>query len=196
MYSVDNVKELLRTRLSEKRYIHSLNVADECRHLAQIYDSDEEKAYFAGLVHDICKELPVDQLKQKAVDSNLAISKAELETKALWHAIAGAGFVKNDMKINDIDIINAVRFHTVARAGMTKLEEIVYIGDLISADRTYKDVKRFRKLAYQELDKTMLEAVVFSIQSVIEKRGLIPEYTIQAYNQYLYVESKHNQERK
>jgi len=69
--------------LSEKRYIHSLNVADECRHLAQIYDSDEEKAYFAGLVHDICKELPVDQLKQKAVDSNLAISKAELETKAL-----------------------------------------------------------------------------------------------------------------
>ncbi len=196
MYSVDNVKEILRTRLSEKRYIHSLNVADECRHLAQIYDSDEEKAYFAGLVHDICKELPVDQLKQKAVDSNLAISKAELETKALWHAIAGAGFVKNDMKINDIDIINAVRFHTVARAGMTKLEEIVYIGDLISADRTYKDVKRFRKLAYQELDKTMLEAVVFSIQSVIEKRGLIPEYTIQAYNQYLYVESKHNQERK
>jgi len=196
LYSVDNVKEILRTRLSEKRYIHSLNVADECRHLAQIYDSDEEKAYFAGLVHDICKELPVDQLKQKAVDSNLAISKAELETKALWHAIAGAGFVKNDMKINDIDIINAVRFHTVARAGMTKLEEIVYIGDLISADRTYKDVKRFRKLAYQELDKTMLEAVVFSIQSVIEKRGLIPEYTIQAYNQYLYVESKHNQERK
>jgi len=196
LYSVDNVKEILRTRLSEKRYIHSLNVADECRHLAQIYDSDEEKAYFAGLVHDICKELPVDQLKQKAVDSNLAISKAELETKALWHAIAGAGFVKNDMKINDIDIINAVRFHTVARAGMTKLEEIVYIGDLISADRTYKDVKRFRKLAYQELDKTMLEAVVFSIQSVIEKRGLIPEYTIHAYNQYLYVESKHNQERK
>ena len=196
MYSVDNVKELLRARLSEKRYIHSLNVADECRHLAQRYDSDEEKAYFAGLVHDICKELPADVLKQKAVDSNLAISKAELETKALWHAIAGAGFLKDDMKINDIDIINAVRFHTVARAGMTKLEEIVYIGDLISADRTYKDEKKFRKLAYQELDKTMLEAVIFSIQSVIQKRGLIPEYTIEAYNQYLYVESKHNQERK
>jgi len=196
LYSVDNAKELLRARLSEKRYIHSLNVADECRHLAQRYDSDEEKAYFAGLVHDICKELPADELKNKAVDSNLAISRAELETKALWHAIAGAGFVKDDMKINDMDIINAVRFHTVARAGMTKLEEIVYIGDLISADRTYKDVKKFRKLAYQSLDKTMLEAVIFSMQSVIEKRGLIPEYTIEAYNQYLYVESKHNQERK
>ncbi len=188
MYEVDEIKTLLKERLSEKRYIHSLNVADECRKLAEAYDEDPDRAYFAGLVHDICKELPAEEMKRTAVDSDLSMTKAELETKALWHAVAGAGYVRDVMKINDEDIINAVRFHTVGRAGMTRLEEIVYMGDLISADRTYKDVKKFRKLAYHDLNRAMLEALIFSIESVIDKKGLIPEYTIQAYNQYNFID--------
>ena len=79
---------------------------------------------------------------------------------------------------------------------MTLLEQIVYIGDLISADRNYKDVKKFRKLAYQDMDKVMLEALIFSIESVTGKRGLIPDYTLQAYNQYVNSEMKRIQERK
>ncbi len=196
MYDIEQTKMLLKQRLSEKRYTHCINVANECIELAKKYGADEEKAYFAGLVHDICKEIPSDELRQKAIESNLAMTMAETRTKALWHAVAGAGYVRDELKVNDIDIINAVRFHTVGRAGMSRLEEIVYIGDLISADRNYKDVKRIRKLAYQDLDSVMLEALVFSIESVIEKKGFIPEYTLQAYNQYVYINGKHNQERK
>ena len=181
---------LLRGRLSEKRFIHSLNVADECRKLAQKYGEDEEKAYFAGLVHDICKEIPAQQMKEDALNSGLALSFAEQNTKALWHAVAGAAYIRDVLGINDSDIINSVRFHTIARAGMSKLEEIVYIGDLISADRTYKDVKKFRKLAYQDMNEVMLEALIFSIESVTDKKGLIPDYTIQAYNQYAYLNDK------
>ena len=33
----------------------------------------------------------------------------------------------------------------------------------------------------------MLEAFAFSIESVIKKQGYIPKYTLDAYNQYLYV---------
>lgn len=192
MYDIENVKDFLKKRLSQKRYEHSLNVADECKKLAIEYNEDVDKAYFAGLVHDICKELPNEQLKQAALDSNLVMTKAEIETKALWHAVAGAGFVRDEMNISDPDIINAVRFHTIARAGMSRLEEIVYIGDLISTDRNYKDVKKMRKLAYQNLEKTMLEAIIFSIESVLDKKGMVPEYTMQAYNQYVYINNKHN----
>ena len=191
MYDIDQIKKLLRQRLSEKRYTHCLNVAQECIELAKKYGADEEKAYF-----DICKEIPADELRQQAIDSDLGMTVAEKKTKALWHAVAGAGYVRDELKINDTDIINAVRFHTVARAGMSKLEEVVYIGDLISADRNYKDVKRIRKLAYQDLDIVMLEALVFSIGSVIEKKGLIPDYTLQAYNQYVYINGIQNEERK
>ena len=47
-----------------------------------------------------------------------------------------------------------------------------------------------------DMDKVMLEALIFSIESVTEKKGLIPEYTLQAYNQYSLRESKRTQERK
>ena len=48
--------EALRERLTEKRFIHSLNVADTSKELALIYGCDPEKAYTVGLIHDCCKD--------------------------------------------------------------------------------------------------------------------------------------------
>lgn len=105
-------------------------------------------------------------------------------SRPLWHAIAGAAYIRDEFGIKDIDIINAVRFHTVGRAGMSRLEEIVYLADLVSADRDYKDVERMRKLAHTNLDEAMLEGLKFSIESVLKKGGYIPRYTLEGYNFY------------
>ena len=183
-YTLDDKKKFLKENLSQKRFHHSLNVADECKKLAQKYGEDPEKAYFAGLLHDICKELPGDEQKDMVLRSGLTVCREELDTRSLWHGIAGAYFVKEHFGVEDIDILNAIRFHTVGRAGMTRLEEIVYIGDLISADRDYKDVDKVRKIAYQSLDAAMLEGVQYSIKSVIKKGGVIPPCTVEAYNFY------------
>lgn len=51
--------EILKGRLTEQRFIHSLNVADTAKELARIYGCDEERAYTVGLVHDCCKDVPV-----------------------------------------------------------------------------------------------------------------------------------------
>ncbi|MDD6278462.1 MAG: bis(5'-nucleosyl)-tetraphosphatase (symmetrical) YqeK [Ruminococcus sp.] len=184
MYNSDEKRKLLKARLSQKRYNHSVNVAEECRKLAEKYGEDPDRAYFAGLLHDVCKELPAEEQKQMVVDSGFSVCREELETHSLWHAIAGASYIKSEYGIEDIDIINAVRFHTVGRAGMTRLEEIVYLGDLISADRAYKDVDKMRKSAYASLDAAMLEALAFSIKSVIKKGGVLPPCTVEGYNFY------------
>lgn len=184
LYDTSEKKKYLKENLSQKRYTHSLNVAEECRKLAVKYGEDPDKAYFAGLLHDICKELPDDEQKRIVLESNFSVCREELETRSLWHAIAGAYFIKTHFGVEDIDIINAVRFHTVGRAGMTRLEEIVYIGDLISADRDYKDVDRMRKISYTDINSAMLEAFSYSIKSVVKKGGLIPICTAEGYNFY------------
>jgi nicotinate-nucleotide adenylyltransferase len=184
LFDSDEKKKYLKAHLSAKRYVHSLNVAAECRKLAQKYGEDPDKAYFAGLLHDICKELPDAEQKELAVNSGFTVCREELETRSLWHAIAGAYFIKTEFGVEDIDILNAVRFHTVGRAGMSRLEEIVYLGDLISADRDYKDVDRMRKLSYSDLNGAMLEAFAFSIKSVVKKGGLVPVCTAEGYNFY------------
>jgi nicotinate-nucleotide adenylyltransferase len=188
LYNPDEKKKYLKEHLSAKRYNHSLNVAEECRKLAQKYGEDPDKAYFAGLLHDICKELPDNEQKALVEKSGFAVCREELETRSLWHAVAGAYFIKTEFGIQDIDILNSVRFHTVGRAGMSRLEEIVYLGDLISADRDYKDVDRMRKLSYSTLNGAMLEAFAFSIKSVVKKGGLVPICTAEGYNFYTRIQ--------
>ena len=183
-YDTLEMKKYLKEKLSQKRYTHSLNVAEECRKLALKYGEDPDKAYFAGLLHDICKEIPDEQQKKIVIESGFSVCREELDTKSLWHAIAGAYFIKTRFSVEDIDILNSVRFHTVGRAGMTRLEEIVYLGDLISADRDYKDVDKMRKIAYTSLNSAMLEAFEYSIKSVVKKGGLLPICTAEGYNFY------------
>ncbi len=183
-YNPEDKKKILKSKLTAKRYTHSLNVADECRKLAEKYGEDPDKAYFAGLLHDICKELPEEEQRALVAESGFTVCREEMETRSLLHGIAGAYYVKKEFGVEDIDILNSIRFHTVGRAGMSRLEEIVYIGDLVSAERDYKDVEKMRRLAYTDLDLAMLEAFAFSMKSVIKKGGVIPVCTVEGYNFY------------
>ena len=185
MYQIKDKIAFLEQNLSKKRFQHSCNVARAARQLAQRYGADVEKAYFAGLMHDVCKELPFPEQEQLMREGDFAPDPAELHSRKLWHGIAGARFLQTEMDIADEDILNAVRFHTVGRAGMSLLEEIIYIADMISEDRDYKGVGRMRRMAHEDLGVTMLEALADVIASVVKKRGMLPQYTVDAYHCYL-----------
>lgn len=190
MYHFDENRAFLKARLSKKRYTHSLNVAHEAQRLAELYGEDPEKAYFAGLMHDVCKELPAEEQEELVRASSFAVSKEELVTKPVWHGIAGAYFLQVRMGVTDPDVLNAVRYHTVGRAGMTRLEEIVYLADLISVDRTYDGVEQMRLLCLTSINAAMLEGIRFSIETTLKKGGYLPSVTVEAYNQYIFCEKQ------
>lgn len=190
MYQFDENRAFLKARLSKKRYTHSLNVAHEAQRLAELYGEDPEKAYFAGLMHDVCKELPAEEQEELVRASSFAVSKEELVTKPVWHGIAGAYFLQVRMGVTDPDVLNAVRYHTVGRAGMTRLEEIVYLADLISEDRTYDGVEQMRQLCLTSINAAMLEGIRFSIETTLKKGGYLPPVTVEAYNQYIFCEKQ------
>ena len=185
MYQVKDKIAFLEQHLSKKRFQHSCNVARAAKQLAQRYGADQEKAYFAGLLHDICKEQPFEEQRDLMLAGDFAPDEAELHSRKLWHGIAGAYFIQTEFDVTDRDILNAVRFHTVGREGMSLLEEIIYIADMISDERDYKGVVKMRKLAFEDLKEAMLTALSDAIGSVLKKEGLIPQYTIAAYNGYL-----------
>ena len=116
--------------------------------------------------------------------SSMNVTDAEIKSPPLHHGIAGAYYAETVFGFTDEDFLNAIRYHTVGRGDMSRLEEIVYLADLISAERNYKDVAKMRKVSYQSIDKAMLEALTFSVESVISKGSLIPVHTTEAYNRY------------
>ena len=184
MYQIEDRIAFLETRLSQKRFRHSCNVARASEQLAQQYGADADKAYFAGLVHDICKEIPFEEQYRLMTDGIFQPDLAELHSRKLWHGIAGAEFIRTEFDVQDMDILNAVRYHTVGRAGMSLLEEIIYIADMISEERDYKGVERMRRLAFKDLPMAMHEALSDAIASVMKKDGLLSQNTIEAYNDY------------
>ena len=52
---VNEAIEIVKEKLPEKRFNHSLRVAETAVKLADIYDGDKDKAELAGVLHDYSK---------------------------------------------------------------------------------------------------------------------------------------------
>ena len=120
MESLEQYDEYLKARLSQKRYIHSKNVLEASVMLAKKFGgTDVETARFAGLVHDICKEEPEDVQYTLMMQSSMDVCMEERKAFKVWHGIAGAELLRTKFGVTDEDVLHAVRFHTVGRAGMS-----------------------------------------------------------------------------
>ena len=182
MYDFEKYEKLIKSRLSEYRYTHSMNVAKRARELAKIYCLDEDKAYLAGILHDITKE--TDYAEQEKYMGNLGIIPTELEksNKLVYHQISGASYVKSVLGIDDEKILSAIRYHTTGHAEMTDFEMVIYLADLTSAERSYPDVESVRELADNSLTDAMLCATRFTITDLANKNKLIHPDTLYCYN--------------
>ncbi len=68
---------------------------------------------------------------------------------------------------------------------MSRLEEIVYMADLVSAERSFPGVEALREKAGRSLEAALLESFCFSVSDMTRlRRHILPE-TVRAYNRYL-----------
>lgn len=180
---IEEYKALLRSRLSEKRYLHSLAVADEAKRLAELYGADRYKAYLAGLLHDITKNS--DKSEHFSIFSayGIELTYVEESEEKLWHAISGAAYTEHFLGIGDGDIISAIRYHTTARAGMSTLETVLYLADFTSSDRDYDDVDVMRKLVDKSADEALAYALSYTVKELLGKCAPIHPDTVSAYNE-------------
>ena len=116
-------------------FSHSVNVAKEAKKLAKHYGADENKAEIAGILHDITKEMPKEQQLQIIIDSGIILDNVQLHAPKLWHGMSGSIVVRDELGIDDEDILNAIRYHTTGRAGMSLLEKVIFTADFTSEER-------------------------------------------------------------
>ena len=181
----ETYRAILREKLDEYRYVHSINVSETSAELARKYGADEKKAYEAGLLHDIMKN--ADKEETFALFEKYGVELTQLEKKSpkLWHAIAGSVYCKYELEIDDEDVISAIRYHTTGRAGMTELEKVLFPADFISADRNDNGVEEMREKAQISLDEAMTEGLRFTIDELCNALKPIHPDTIDAYNDIL-----------
>lgn len=175
--------ELLKSRLDEYRFHHSLCVADEAKRLAIKYGADPERAYLAGLLHDITKNSDSTEHLQIFSQFGIILNDIEKDAKKLWHAMSGAAFVEHVLKIDDKEIISAIRYHTTAKANMSLFEKIIFLADFTSRDRNYSDVSVIRQYVDESLDKAFIYALQYSICDLVNNKKRVHLDTLAAFNQ-------------
>lgn len=183
--SIEEYKKILEGKLTAKRYFHSLCVADEAKRLAGLYGADSEKAYLAGLLHDITKNLPEKEHLKIFEGFGIMLTDIEKNAFKLWHAISGTAYLEKVLDIKDSEILLAVRYHTTAKEDMSLLQKVLYIADFTSQDRDYDDVDVMRKLADKSLDSAMVYALKYTIKELCDKNAAIHPDTFNAYNQLM-----------
>lgn len=176
-------KEILQKRLTPKRYHHSLCVADEAVRLAQKYGGDIDKAYLAGLLHDITKNASKEEHLHIFQEFGIMLNDVEKNAEKLWHAISGAAFIEHKLGITDTDIITAVRYHTTAREGMTQLEILLYLADFTSADRDYDDIDIMREKVEISMEAALDYALSYTINDLVARNKPLHLDTVKAYNE-------------
>ncbi len=174
--------EILKTRLTPQRLYHSICVAEQAKHLAEKFDGDAEKAYTAGLIHDIMRYEPVDKMLELIENDGQVLTDSEKSITVTLHSIAGEVFLRKELGVTDKDILSAVRWHTTGKEDMSLLEKIIYVADLTSEDREYPDILEVRALAEESLDKTCLRGLSFTIEDNAKKCRPIHIDTIKAFN--------------
>lgn len=176
--------EIIKNRLTPKRLYHSICVAEKAKHLAEKYGADPEKAYTTGLVHDIMKNESVEDMLQLIENDGQVLIENEKAITVTLHAIAGEVYLRKNLGVTDEEVLSAVRWHTTGKEDMSLFEKVIYVADLVSEDREYPDVNEVRQLAEDNLDKTLLRGLSFTIEDNARKHKLIHIDTVKAYNYY------------
>lgn len=175
--------DILKEKLTPSRLYHSICVAEQAQHLAEKFGADTEKAYTAGLIHDIMRyEPPEEMLKLIDSDGKYKLTPLERKITVTLHAVAGEVYLRTVLGVTDEEILSAVRYHTTGKEDMTLLEKIIYVADLTSEDRDYPDVAEVRETAELSLEKATLRGLSFTIESNVQKNKPIHIDTVKAYN--------------
>ena len=156
-YNFNELKEIAKSKMSLKRFTHTLGVVEMSEKLAKKYNADIEKCKVAALLHDICKEMDMKYIKNICKNNFMSeLSEEDLENNEILHGFAGSYYVKNELGIDDKEILSAIKYHTVGAKNMTLVEKIVYIADAIEYGRNYPSVVEIREETFKDLDRGIL----------------------------------------
>lgn len=197
-YNFEVLKEKVRTKLKssnhpkwENRYVHSLGVSRCAGELAKLYCEElYEKAIVAGIVHDYCKFLTFNDYKQVVEKYNLDF-KIDPTFAHCYHSLLAPYIIKEELGVDDEEILMAVKYHQMGRANMSLLEMIVFISDEAEETRVGEVFLKARKIAFQDIYKGVAFVAKANIEYLLSKNALIYPLSFETYNYYCkYVSSK------
>ncbi|MFC3790565.1 bis(5'-nucleosyl)-tetraphosphatase (symmetrical) YqeK [Paenibacillus sp. GCM10012307] len=174
----------VREQMPERRWVHTQGVMGTAVILARRFGADPAKAELAAILHDVAKFWKVDKMEAAIREEGLFTDVLNYD-KELWHAHAGAYISRRDYGVEDDEVLGAIRYHTSGREGMTLLEKVVWLADLIEPGRQFPGVDDIRSVAENDLDEALVAGFDTTLGFLMEKKKKIYPLTVLARNDLL-----------
>ncbi|MBR3894900.1 MAG: HD domain-containing protein [Clostridia bacterium] len=198
--SLDGLRERVMHEMSPKRFRHTLAVEQMVERLCALFCPEESlRMRAAALLHDLTKEL--DTAGQTALCHQMGISltPADLLAPKTLHARTAAARIEVDFsEFSDPVVIDAVRWHTTGRAGMTLTEKLLYLSDYIDLSRTFSNCVILRHYFFGAapesmngeerlalLRDTLILSYDMTIRDLLDEGIPVAEDTVMARNELL-----------
>lgn len=179
------VHRWLKEHLKPNRYLHSVNVAELCAILSDIYEVPIEQAVQAGILHDMGKALSGPELIDFCKKHRLKVPYFEDMCRCepvLLHSYVSAWLAKHEFGVKDKEVLLAISEHTLGSLQMSTLSKILFVADISSKDRKYKDAFVIRTLAVQDLEKALLYAANRKLWFTIDSQKWLCPVGIELWN--------------
>ena len=145
--------------------------------MARVYGQDERLARLAGLLHDWDKGYDDEGIRARAVELGIADQLASyLDMPHLLHGPTAAAALAREFPELPAPLLQAIRLHTTGAVGMSPLDLIVYVADVIEPGRYCAGV---------ELEDLFMATLVYVVGNLIERRKLIHPDTVTVWNYYV-----------
>ncbi len=178
VYQPDEYERFILKVLPERRIRHTANVVITALKKARELGLDQEKVRISATLHDSAKYLDKNDVKGFEIADDVP--------QPVVHAFLGAFIAEKYLKINDQEIIDAIRYHTSGKAEMSLLSKLIFVADMIEEDRNYEGVEKLREL-YEKADfeTCFRECLKEEFLHLINKKQSIYYETINAFNYYV-----------
>ncbi|MBM3707072.1 MAG: HD domain-containing protein [Actinobacteria bacterium] len=192
---LNNLKELVRRQMPVELYKHSIGTLNYSIKLASIYflkllpdkpGNELLRLYYklclSCILHDYGKIFKYEELLRIAVEEKIKLSDFELKCKSIIHGFVTPFLIKRDFGINDDEIGQAIKCHTIGSYNMTLIDRLLYISDKVEETRNYEEIDYLRKLSETDLSWCLLEVYKSNIIYVINKNNLLHPDTAKIWN--------------
>jgi len=177
-HGFEKIIRKLKEIIDERTFAHTARTALKALELNEKVNLPFEKVFTASLLHDVGKNMPYDEKYEKYIPDKARDS-------AVMHAFQGAAIAEVQFGIKDNDIIEAIRYHTTGKPGMTELQMIVFLADMIEDGRVFEGVGEIRKKAKDSLEAGFIEAIKRQYNYLKEKKNSMYPLTEESYKYYI-----------